>query len=254
MKLKLPLLYLSLGFFLCFSCSSNSQMDEDEKEMEIKDDTKTDDDDTTTPNKNFLKILSLGDSYTIGESVCETCRFPEQLKDSIIEKIGNPDVALKVIAQTGWTTGVLKSAIEAQTISNDYDLTTLLIGVNNQYQGADFEVFEKELPELITKAISFSKGDIKKIIVVSIPDYAFTPFGNGNDLISKDIDKYNNFIENYCKQYSITYIYITDITRQGLDQPDLVASDRLHPSTQAYTQFVSRMLPAALEKIGYTNE
>ena len=33
--------------------------------------------------QNF-KIISLGDSYTIGQSVCESCRFPEQLKDSLI--------------------------------------------------------------------------------------------------------------------------------------------------------------------------
>ncbi len=252
MKLKFTLLYLSLGLFLCFGCSSNPQMDNDAEDMEIK--GNTDGDDSTTPNGSFLKILSLGDSYTIGESVCETCRFPEQLKDSIIEKIGNPDVELKVVARTGWTTGVLKDAIGKQPISEDYNLVTLLIGVNNQYQGASFDVFEKEFPELVSKAIAFAKGNLKNVIVVSIPDYAFTPFGNGNDLISKDIDKYNSFIENYCNQNSITYIYITDITRQGLDQPDLVASDGLHPSTLAYTQFVSRMLPAALEKIGFTNE
>ena len=30
-----------------------------------------------------FKILSLGDSYTIGQSVCETCRFPEQLKSQL---------------------------------------------------------------------------------------------------------------------------------------------------------------------------
>ena len=31
---------------------------------------------------NF-KFLALGDSYTIGEGVCGTCSFPEQLKDSL---------------------------------------------------------------------------------------------------------------------------------------------------------------------------
>ena len=33
------------------------------------------------------KILSLGDSYTIGQSVCDECNFPMQLKDSLQKHI-----------------------------------------------------------------------------------------------------------------------------------------------------------------------
>lgn len=252
MRLNCPLLWLSLILFACVGCSSNSELDSDAPKMEIEDETKPDD--TNPKNQSALKILSLGDSYTIGESVCETCRFPEQLKDSIKDKIGNQDVELKVIAQTGWTTTVLKSAIENETLTEDYDLATLLIGVNNQYQRRPFDVFEKEFPELVSEAIKYASGKKANLIVISIPDYAFTPFGNGNSSISQDINIYNNYIEDYCKQYSITYVFITDITRQGLENPNLVASDGLHPSTFAYTQFVSRMLPSALEKIGYTTD
>lgn len=250
MKLNFPLLWLSLILFVCIGCSTSSDLNTEAPDMEIEDETEPED---TIP-KSTLKLLSLGDSYTIGESVCDTCRFPEQLKDSIKEKIGNQDVDLKVIARTGWTTGSLKNAIDTETLSEDYDLVTLLIGVNNQYQRAPFNVFEKEFPELVSEATKLVKDDKSNVIVVSIPDYAYTPFGNGNTSISEEIDKYNTFIENYCLQYSITYIYITDITRKGLDNPNLVASDGLHPSTFAYTQFVSRMLPDALEKIGYTTD
>ena len=53
-------------------------------------------------------------------------------------------------------------------------LVTLLIGVNNQYQGKPFSVYEAEFVELVTTAISFVGGDESKLIVVSIPDYAYT--------------------------------------------------------------------------------
>jgi len=33
-----------------------------------------------TESYKNLHYLALGDSYTIGESVCSTCKFPEQLK------------------------------------------------------------------------------------------------------------------------------------------------------------------------------
>jgi lysophospholipase L1-like esterase len=48
---------------------------------------------------------------------------------------------------------------------------------------------------------------------------------------------------------NISYVYITDITREGIENPALVASDNLHPSTLAYSKFVERLLPIAIEKI-----
>ena len=197
------------------------------------------------------KALSLGDSYTIGQSVCETCRFPEQLKR---ELNNNTDytVDVNIIAQTGWTTASLINSIESQTIATDYDLVTLLIGVNNQYQGIPFSVYETEFPQLVQTAIAAVNSNKDKVIVVSIPDYAYTPFGqnSGNpETTSEEIDMYNVFAENYCNEQNITFVNITDITRQGLDNPGLVASDGLHPSELAYAQFVERLLPIAVQKI-----
>ena len=215
-------------------------------------------DDTSTSEENqdiieitsqTYKILSLGDSYTIGQSVCETCRFPEQLKDNLINSIENSSIELQIIAQTGWTTTNLINAISSNNPSNDFDLVTLLIGVNNQYQNKPFSLYETEFPELVNTAIQKANGNSDNVIVISIPDYAFTPFGNGNTTISEELDEYNAFAENYCNQNNISYVYITDITRQGLANPALVASDNLHPSELAYSKFVERILPIATEKL-----
>ena len=199
-------------------------------------------------NTNY-KILSLGDSYTIGQSVCVTCRFPEQLKDSLTNNIENSSFELEIIAQTGWTTTNLISAINNANPSNDFDLVTLLIGVNNQYQGKPFSIYEQEFPELVYTATQKAKGDINNVIVVSIPDYAFTPFGGGSATISQEIDEYNNYAKSYCNANDISYVYITDITRSGLVNTDLVASDNLHPSELAYSLFVERILPVAIDKL-----
>lgn len=203
-----------------------------------------------TPPRN-LRYLALGDSYTIGQSVCSTCRFPEQLKDSIKKRLNSNDViAINLIAQTGWTTTNLKSAIASQNPSSNYDLVTLLIGVNNQYQNKPFSLYEQEFPELVAIAIEKAQGKKENVIVVSIPDYAYTPFGNGNTTISTQIDTYNAFAQNYCATNNITFVNITDITRLGLAQPNLVATDGLHPSELAYSKFVERILPEAKEKLG----
>lgn len=204
---------------------------------------------TTTSQVNF-HLLALGDSYTIGESVCETCRFPEQLKDALIKAFGSDKTFdLKIIARTGWTTTHLMNAIDTENLTTNYDLVTLLIGVNNQYQNKPFAVYESEFPLLINTAIAKAKGQLSNVIVLSIPDYAYTPFGRNDPTISSDIDRYNTFAKNYCSSRSIDFITITDITRMGLSNPALVASDGLHPSELAYTQFVERLLPYAIKKL-----
>lgn len=241
-------LYVILSCFCCYlfmNCQSEPVPNEEKPKTDIEETPEPE----VPKDSATLKILALGDSYTIGQSVCESCRFPEQLKDSIIQKTGKSDIKLEIIARTGWTTSNLKSAISESKITKDQDLVTLLIGVNNQYQNLSFELFKNEFPQLINSAVDFANGEIKKVIVVSIPDYAYTFFGNGAKSVSEDIKRYNNFIESFCFNYGITYIYITDISEKGLEQPELVAPDGLHPSKLAYSKFVERIMPSALEKL-----
>jgi len=244
--------YYFVGFLILlfnFSCENNAneiELIDDNIDIDLPIDSPID----TTKNKKNFKILSLGDSYTIGESVCETCRFPEQLKDSLLLKFErDTTISVKVIARTGWTTGSLIGAIRAENLSTDYDLVTLLIGVNNQFTSINFSVYETEFPALVSSAIKAVNDNKNKLIVVSIPDYAFTPLVGGNTAISNDIDKYNEFAKKYCDENEITFVNITEITRQGLVDKSLVASDDLHPSEIAYSKFVSKMLPFAFEKI-----
>lgn len=195
-----------------------------------------------------LNYLALGDSYTIGQSVCTTCRFPEQLRKKLGDINPKNTYTSKIIATTGWTTTNLISAINTENPSTNYDLVTLLIGVNNQYQNRPFSVYESEFPELVNKAIALARGDKLNVIVVSIPDYAFTPFGqqtSNPSKISTEIDQYNAFAQKYCAERFIEFISITDITRQGIANPLLVATDGLHPSELAYSLFVERILPKA---------
>ncbi|MGA1226564.1 MAG: SGNH/GDSL hydrolase family protein [Tamlana sp.] len=241
------IVYILICFIVMgFNCTTESPILESNT---LTDELEEQEDPNLAPS-NIIKILSLGDSYTIGESVCETCRFPEQLKDSLLMSFGtDKSFELKVIARTGWTTTNLINAIKGENINEDFDLVTLLIGVNNQYQGKPFSIYENEFPQLVDTAISKARSNKNNVIVVSIPDYAYTPFGQNNTNISSEIDKYNTYAENYCLVNNITYVNITDITRMGLENIDLVASDGLHPSKLAYSKFVERIMPYAIEKL-----
>ena len=195
----------------------------------------------------IYKYLALGDSYTYGEGVCESCAFPIQLSDTLYTYL-DEEINLLSIAQTGWTTTNLIDQISIINPSNNFDLVTLLIGVNNQFQRIPFAVYEEEFPYLLEKAIMLAKNDHNRVIVISIPDYSFTPFGqfySNTDLVSNEINQYNEFASNVCEQKDVYFEDITDISILGLDQPELIASDGLHLSELTYSKIVNRIFQKA---------
>lgn len=200
-----------------------------------------------TSEKTTYKYLALGDSYTIGESVCNECNFPKQLTDSL-NQVLNEKTSVKIIAKTGWTTSDLLFAIATENPSKDYNLVTLLIGVNNQYQNKPFSLYEKEFPELLNMAIDFAKGKPENVLILSIPDYAFTPFGSKSGQAGKitlELMKYNDFAKKISSEKGVRFENITPITQQGLENTALVASDGLHPSEVAYKKFVEQIFAFA---------
>ena len=188
-----------------------------------------------------MKFLALGDSYTIGESVATEERWPVQLAKALTtnEQI----VTSQIIATTGWRTDDLKRAIVAANPPSDFEFVSLLIGVNNQYQGKSAESYAPEFEELLQMAVGFAGGDKSKVFVVSIPDYGYTPFGKSKRVeISEAIDKFNAVNKSITEKLGVRYFYITDLTRKGLDDPSLVANDGLHPSGKMYSLWVDRIL------------
>lgn len=193
------------------------------------------------------KFLALGDSYTIGESVSEQERWPEQLAE-ILQSKGQRIEKPRIIAKTGWRTDQLQKAIEDAHLNNEYDLVSLLIGVNNQYQDKSIEGYTVEFAELLQMAVDLSGGKKENVFVVSIPDYGFTPFGKSKQSdISKAIDQYNHVNREITLKHGIKYVNITDLTRDGLVKPEYVAGDGLHPSGKMYSLWVERIVES-LEK------
>lgn len=188
-----------------------------------------------------LRFLALGDSYTIGESVSESERWPVQLGEALQNRGVNVR-EVRIIVQTGWRTNDLQDAINGETFTINYDLVSLLIGVNNQFQGGSISTYEVEFEELLQTAIDLAGGDQSKVMVVSIPDYAYTPFGEGSNAISREIDEFNAVNREITNQYNIAYHNITPISRRGLDEPDLVADDGLHPGGDMYGLWVDQMM------------
>jgi len=197
-----------------------------------------------------FNILSLGDSYTIGEGVGPEESWPLMLKAGLAEeKIVVGDV--HVIAKTGWTTGELIEAIEEAAPEGSYDLVTLLAGVNNQYRGLDLDEYRKEFGRLIETAAGFANGRYDKVMVVSIPDWGVTPFAADRDRgkIASEIDEFNRVGREEALKRNVTFIDITEDSRAfGQDQA-MLAADGLHPSGKLYALWVDLIAKTAAEMI-----
>ncbi|HLK27524.1 MAG TPA: GDSL-type esterase/lipase family protein [Puia sp.] len=189
---------------------------------------------TDTTTKTYL---ALGDSYTIGQSVPENDRYPVQtvqmLNDSGI-KFHSPEI----IATTGWTTANLQDAINNyQFQTSAYDIVTLLIGVNNQYQRRSQSEYKDQFTVLLQKAISLAGNKTSHVIVLSIPDYSVTPFAKGSNtaLIASQIDSFNVINKQIATAYNVHYINVTDESRKAASNLSLLASDGLHYSGIEYS-------------------
>ena len=146
----------------------------------------------TAANTGEYSWLALGDSYTIGQAVEEQERFPAQTV-SLLKKDGLSIKALQYIAITGWTTRDLLNAIAAQDPQGPFDIVSLLIGVNDQYQHHDTTGYPERFTECLKKAIALAGNRKDHVFVLSIPDYSVTPFAHNSntDRISKEIDDFN---------------------------------------------------------------
>ncbi len=192
-----------------------------------------------------LRILSLGDSYTIGQSVPAEDRWPVILSDSLSAAEYVIDT-VRIIARTGWTTSNLLAALEQENIGTDYDLVSLLIGVNNQYRGTGLTSYRIEFIQLLQRAIEYAGDRPQNVFVLSIPDYSETPFADRLDKqkIAAEIDQYNSENRSISEKFGVRYVYITDLTR-GIEYryDELLAYDQLHYSGAMHALWVQRTLP-----------
>ena len=189
-----------------------------------------------------VRMLALGDSYTIGESVETNMRWPHQFVAEL-RSLGKDAHLPDYIATTGWTTRDLLTGIASSLNGEkDYNLVSILIGVNNQYQGLDITIYEPQLRNIIDQAIQITGKDTASVFMISIPDYAFTPFGKGDKIISSEIDSYNEINRRVALEYGILRVDITPISRRGIDEPALVAGDGLHPSGEQYREWVEKII------------
>jgi len=190
-----------------------------------------------------ITFLALGDSYTEGTGEVQRNGWPAQLV-SLLNKKKIPVASPKIVAKVGWTTTDLITHINAEDLQPPYDLVSLLIGVNNQYQGLPLDTFKTEFPALLETAIRLANNNPDNVFVLSIPDYSVTPFARFKDKkkIAQELETYNSIIEDVANQYQVQFIEITELSKKAAFNRSLIVSDSLHPSGKMYKTWAKKIV------------
>ncbi|MDE3252911.1 MAG: SGNH/GDSL hydrolase family protein [Bacteroidota bacterium] len=190
--------------------------------------------------KQAFHWLALGDSYTIGASVKAAERFPAQTARHIQNRF-QKETDIDYMAATGWTSEDLQDALANSDLKQHYDWVTLLIGVNDQYQGLDTGGYRTRFTQLLKTALRLVQGNKERVCVMSIPDYSATPFGRGSGSIHREIANFNRINYDIACQYQVGYCDITGISQTAAGNPSLTAMDHLHPSGKQYQLWAMKL-------------
>jgi lysophospholipase L1-like esterase len=187
-----------------------------------------------------VRYVALGDSYTIGTSVTEAERWPNQLAARIgdLELVANLGV-------NGYTSADLITDQLPRLDELRPELVTLLVGVNDVVQDVPDANYASNVAIILDELTDRLARD--RIVCVATPDYTRTPRGaqyGDPDLQSDRIVRINAILREACEQRRITFVpEIFELSQAASDEPDLVAEDGLHPSGEQYRRWVDAIAP-----------
>ena len=193
-----------------------------------------------------LRYVALGDSYTIGTSVAEAERWPNQLVERIdeLELAGNPAV-------NGFTSADLINDELPQLDALRPELASVLIGVNDVVQGVPDSQYAGNVAIIIEELLT--RLPPNRIVCIATPDYTVTPSGAAfgePEQQSDAIARFNAILREACEHRDVRFVpEVFEISRAALEDPSLVADDGLHPSGKQYSLWVDAIEPVVRELI-----
>lgn len=186
-----------------------------------------------------MRYVALGDSYTIGTSVREAERWPNQLAERLPE--------LELVANLGVNGFTSRDVIEVELPRLPQlkpEVISLLVGVNDVVQRVPTDSYRANVAEILDDIVGRVGAD--RVVVVTTPDYTVTPAGAdyGDPAVqSEGIRRNNSVITELATSRGIAVVDIIDISLAVTSDRTLVAADGLHPSGGQYRRWVDRIEP-----------
>jgi acyl-CoA thioesterase-1 len=199
-----------------------------------------------------MRYVALGDSYTIGTSVSEADRWPDQLVAALAA--GSPPLSLDLVANLAVNGFTSRDVIEAELprlAALEPELVSILIGVNDVVQRVPLERYRANVGLILDDLVR--RVGAGRVAAVTTPDYTVTPAGaDYGDPAAQaaGIREVNRILAEEVAARSIVLVDIHDISLQAGADRGLVARDGLHPSGAQYGLWVERIAPVVAAMLG----
>lgn len=188
-----------------------------------------------------MRFVVLGDSYTIGTSVPEDERWPNQLAARIpgLDLVAN-------LAVDGATSADLVAQQLPELERLRPELVGVLIGVNDVVQRIPDGEYAANLAIVLEELLE--RLPVTRILCIATPDYTVTPRGAdfGDPTQQSDaVLRFNAILREECEHRGVRFVpEVFEISREASQDRSLVASDGLHPSGAQYARWVDEIGPA----------
>jgi len=190
-----------------------------------------------------VRFVALGDSYTIGTSVAEADRWPNQLVAAL--GLDSPGLALVAnLAVNGFTSQDVFDRELPSLSSVRPEFVSLLIGVNDVVQGVPAAVYRSNVIATLDDLVN--RVGASRVLAVTTPDYTVTPAGAdyGDPAANAvAIRELNGILATIAGELGIAIVDIHDLSLRAASDRGLIARDGLHPSGQQYSLWVDRIAP-----------
>ncbi|MDP2652680.1 MAG: SGNH/GDSL hydrolase family protein [Candidatus Omnitrophota bacterium] len=197
-------------------------------------------------NKEVIRYIALGDSYTIGTGVALAQAWPVLLTQQLVAAGINIHLVAN-LARDGWATQEIIDNRLPYLKKLEPDFATVLIGMNDWVWDVDPMTFVKNFSMIVEVLREVLPGP-GQILVLTVPDVSVTPAGKkliGQKDGKWDVAFYNTIIADQCRFRDIHVIDFYKLFRELGDDPFLWAPDGLNPSAAMHRKIAEQIFPIA---------
>ena len=179
-----------------------------------------------------FRFLALGDSYTICTGATSAAqRWPNIVAAHLEGALGRP-VEVTNLGVNGHTTADVIAHQLPRLGDAEWDLVTILVGVNDQYAGDSVDAYAIALARIYDALARLPQA---RVVAIGIPDYSYTPVGTARGgTIAAELRRFNATARAAAQRRGFAWIDIFDLSRSGDATPGWLSGDGLHPGDVQY--------------------